>query len=132
MLPKVFAASAAGVDTAPLVHRKSSKSLFTADFPFPCLLNPEPDENEPCKTNDVTPASDQDEDDVFEWLDEDVGTLRVASNTTRYAGAGSDGITLVSTAGQLGLRGGSIVCGMRPSGLATTKVGFLFQKSDMA
>lgn len=93
MLSRAFAA---GVQEQPPARSKSSANsiLFSADFPFPCLLNPEEEEEDgtaELQTDDTAGGRDQEDDDVFDgWdgLDGDISSLRVASNTQRYAAAG--------------------------------------------
>lgn len=72
----------------PELRSKSSNgNLYSADFPFPCLLSPEDDEQDADDTADDSAGKDQEEDDAFDWfgMDGDVEKLRVASNTTIYA-----------------------------------------------
>lgn len=81
-------ALASGRTQIPAARSKSSNgAFFPTNYPFPCLLNPEVDEEE----DDTAAAQqrDQDEEDVFEGLDgfedEELSSLRIASNTTRYS-----------------------------------------------
>lgn len=82
-------ALASGRTQIPAARSKSSNgAFFPTNYPFPCLLNPEVAEEE----QDDTAAAqnrDQDEEDVFEGLDgfddDDLSSLRIASNTTRYS-----------------------------------------------
>lgn len=89
MLSQAFAR---GIQEPP-ARSKSSNSFFPTNYPFPCLLNPENDEEQVPADDDDTAVKDQtaDEDDVFEGLDdfdtEEIGSLRIASNTTRYTAA---------------------------------------------
>lgn len=106
MLSQAFAR---GVEEHP-ARSKSSNSFFPTNYPFPCLLNPEEDEEQAPvgDDDDDTAVKDQtaaNEDDVLQGLDdfdtEELGSLRIASNTTRYTAAGANQHRLVSIAGSL-------------------------------
>jgi hypothetical protein len=99
MLSRAFAA---GVQQEPVRSKSSNVStVFCSDYPFPCLLNPEDGAEHLADTQcDDTIGQDQNvDDDVFDWwdgLDGDINSLRVASNTQRYAAPGPGQSRLVS------------------------------------
>lgn len=87
---------------APIGARRTTNSdlkagaSFTSDYPFPCLLNPEPDE---ITAGDAAPEEDDEE--AFE-LDEfvtDLGNLRLSSNIRKHEAFGEDGQPLVRDVG---------------------------------
>ena len=87
-----------------LQAKSSGSNLFTSDYPFPCLLNPEENAE---KDDDDTTQRDQEEDDMFEVFDDDfddadLRKLRLASNTTIYASSAPQTSHLVSFVGVRG------------------------------
>jgi hypothetical protein len=105
MLSRAFA-TGSRVQEPPARSKSSGSALFTADYPFPCLLHPEQDENATDQQDDtaVRDQTDADADDVFEGLDDfdddEISSLRIASNTTRFSAAAPENTRLVgATAG---------------------------------
>ncbi|WIA15526.1 hypothetical protein OEZ85_002161 [Tetradesmus obliquus] len=101
MAPGLLAAALSGHVNNDLKPATS----FASDYPFPCLLNPETDvEPEVAALAPGTPeneaeepAVNDDDDDVFEGLDEfvaDLGSLRLSSGL-RVEAVGDDGQPLV-------------------------------------
>lgn len=91
MLSRALAAGAPA-QPCPAELRSSKSSFVTSNYPFPCLLNPEDDEAARQSDSD-TQQRDQESEDVFEdWdsLENDLGSFRVASNTTKFAATDPD------------------------------------------
>ncbi|WIA35729.1 hypothetical protein OEZ86_004131 [Tetradesmus obliquus] len=101
MAPGLLAAALSG----HVNHDLKPATSFASDYPFPCLLNPETDvEPEVAALAPGTPENEaeeptvnDDDDDVFEGLDEfvsDLGSLRLSSGL-RVEAVGDDGQPLV-------------------------------------
>lgn len=106
MLSRAFA-TGSRVQEPPARSKSSGSALFTSDYPFPCLLHPELDENDTDQQDDtaVRDQTDADADDVFEGLDDfddDISSLRIASNTTRFSAAAPENTRLVGATGCCG------------------------------
>jgi hypothetical protein len=104
MLSRAFA-TGSSVQEPPARSKSSGSALYTSDYPFPCLLNPEQDENDTKQQDDtaVRDQGDADADDVFEGLDDfddDIDSLRIASNTTRFSAAAPENTRLVGAIGR--------------------------------
>lgn len=100
MLSRALAAGTTCLEPPDRSKSSTNSVLFQSDYAFPCLLNPELDEEEEQQYLDAADtAGGRDQDDPFDgWdgLEEDISSLRMASNTQRYAAAGPEKHRLVS------------------------------------
>lgn len=114
MLSRALAAGKCTTLEPPERSKSSANSvLFSSDYPFPCLLNPEQDEGEEDTAGDDTAGGRDQEEDVFDDWDglDDISSLRIASNTQRYAAAGPGQHRLVGVNGRPGTATGHVsVC----------------------
>jgi hypothetical protein len=99
MLSRALAAGTTCLEPPDRSKSSINSVLFQSDYAFPCLLNPELDEDEEEQQGVDDTAGGRDQDDPFDgWdgLEDDIISLRIASNTQRYAAAGPEKHRLVS------------------------------------